>query len=273
MHGNTRQVRKGRLSALAAASALVGALFFAGKEIDDYENSLPQESYVGADRIGADNISKYGKVVYEKNPDAPNTIYILPEMHRSSKKNVTKNTPAVQRNIYYIGGILVREKGMRLVLKEGRYASTDYARKNNLSKQQVERDYGIKRIFDGGAVEDFTVIDILTREDNAFDASHLIALKFPDVDLQGWEDKESLGKAAAAHEKGKKNPADEAARAEYGYFNSIRSCDALLNAPEVAKKEFGAGRIPNMNAIVIIGKGHAPQIKSFLSEGRCMEQN
>jgi len=265
MRRNIQQARKGKISALVAASGLVGALFFAGKEIHNDDTRMQQEAYASS------KISDYGTIVYEKNTDAPNMIYVLAQLHRvtSTTINLSKNTPVAQRNIYHIGGILVRERNVRLVLKEGRYASEDYTNKNALSRQQLERyGYGLE-IFDNGAVENAAVDNILSKNDNAFSASHLLALKFPDVDLQGWEDEVSLDKAMAAREKRIKDPADEAARAEYGYFKSIRTCNALLNAPEVASREFGAGKVPNMNAAVVIGGGHVREMMSFLDNGHC----
>ena len=204
-------------------------------------------------------IRGYGVVGYRTRRGYPNQIYVVGQTHRNLDGTQEDYIPNVQMRIFRIAQKLIQTFDSHLVLHEGRYKNQFY--KQPTRKKKMELAEFLQEI------DDNTITDSIRRGKKFYDAVSL--LKYLDgVDVQGAEDNQFHWTAAYSQailsDLGRQGKPTNYIEVYYNNINQLRTYVILKEAPFVAVREKTAGRIPNLNAIIILGISHFPELVEFI---------
>ena len=140
-----------------------------------------------------DLISRYGKVIYEQNTNAENTLYIIGQVHNNSgldsqDKNVSIDTAHSQLQIYrIIESIGLHGGKFPLLLQEGYDADDDYF---DVSRDTIQNANTRE---DSRKFTDTYIISLLTglKNKSPIDGAILANMSYG-TQFQGWENKQVM---------------------------------------------------------------------------------
>jgi len=123
--------KNGLLEKTLTGILMLGALISGGcSSTHDNKEVRQKEDPVRTENINPKReLSSYGTVVYEKNPEAEKQIYIILQTHRIINNGITYESeffPEIQRNICRIGERLIREEGAEVIFPEGVIEGEDH---------------------------------------------------------------------------------------------------------------------------------------------------
>lgn len=204
----------------------------------------------------------YGRVIYQKNPDAPNQLYIISQLHRSSvsRRNVTSTVPRAQLEVYRISEHLIEHNGIELILHEGFNAEKDYSSMFQSMRANARRS-GSDPFMEYIAHSDRGLESLFADEGTTLDAVAILVNNYA-IDFQGAEDETLYN---IQDQRFGRDP-----RELILALAKVRSAKLLQNAPLVIEREVTAGRIHNKKAIVVIGDAHIDEMMRYLEEDRVM---
>jgi len=198
---------------------------------------------------------EYGRIVYQKNGQCPQQIYIIGQSHRSALTGRSgSDTVKVQSEIYRIGEWLIREQNVELLLPEGFF-------------QKSPR----KQSFESSARRETALFDNQTLEAALSDSSRVVNADL----LLNASYKIRLGQIEDEPlYRDIRRLLREAHRSNSLYLLSKldglqdkRTATLLQNIPDVVEKSFRTGRIENRKAIFTIGLAHLNEIINILQHG------
>ena len=202
---------------------------------------------------------EYGRVVYQKNQDATNQIFIIGQSHRSGVNGKNgQDTVQAQMEIYRIGEWLIRQKKVELLLPEGFF-----------QKGIVQNDaQGRPSANDAPDTLDSEHLKSLLEDTRRFvSADTLLSAHYP-IRLGQVEDEELYQTVSYLVRKlGHQNEVvNRAFIEELNDFQRKRTAMMLQNIPFAVENEFQRGDIENKHAIFTIGMAHIADIIDFLHE-------
>ena len=204
---------------------------------------------------------EYGRVIYQKNSEAEDQVYIIGQAHRSglSGGNGAKTVQS-QLEIFRIGEWLVREKNVELLLPEGFFSKVPAGNAPEVP--------GVQRRRDAPSPDDETLRErlgetgVFVNADTLLKASYNLCL--------GQVEDERLYQEVAVCLRRLGEEGEQVDRAFYerlDLFQRRRTAVMLQNIPTVAESVFQQGAIGSRSAIFTIGLAHVPEIVTFLQQG------
>ncbi len=201
--------------------------------------------------------NEYGRVIYQKNQDATNQIFIIGQSHRSGLNGKNgQHTVQAQMEIYRIGEWLIRQKKVELLLPEGFF-----------QKGVVHND-APGRLFANYVPDtlDTDRLRSLLQDTRQFvSADTLLSAQYP-IRLGQVED-EKLYQTVSQLMRKLGNQNEELDRAYFEELNDYqrkRTAIMLQNIPFAVESVFQRGDIENKHAIFTIGMAHIADILEFL---------
>jgi hypothetical protein len=240
-----------------------------------------------------DMISPYGRVVYEHNPGAENTLYVIGQTHKYEDREVTREVGESQLTVLrMIEAIGKFESGFPLIMNEGLSAELDHGDYGGIYRVTRERMSYAPELLRVATDQD--IVDFIIKTGNPIDAASLLVAGHG-VNGQGYENPElnrqhsevrrrisSYGPVFAEQiqrvENGQepttplsmvREELDELSRMD-GYFLDRRSLSLLQNSPQVIARELDSGGIDSSKGVAIIGNGHLNAIERFVRNGRAI---
>jgi hypothetical protein len=195
---------------------------------------------------------KYGRVIFSRNPEAQNQLYIIGQWHEDPITNeVGPAVPLIQTQIYRICES-IRKKGVKLLIQEG----IDI---NNLHYQSFLEE---TRKNTGGATEipkdlDYKLEEIFNSPD--LNAGEFFVINNPDMIIRGADDAQLIDSSLKSYE----NLPDV-----FKYACKLRSLLAMSGYFKIAPEEFNKKRIPNVDAMLIIGSAHINDFEEYVNNSR-----
>ncbi len=230
------------LLALSLLVAIVSSAFCLG--------SAPQS----ASDQGLPN--EYGRVIYQKNQDATNQIFIIGQSHRSGVNGENgQHTVQAQMEIYRIGEWLIRQKKVELLLPEG------FFQKGVVQTYAQGRPYAN---YAPATLDSESLRSQLQDTSRFVSADTLLSAQYP-IRLGQVEDEELYQTVSHLMRKiGNRN--EDLNRAFFEELNDYqrkRTTIMLQNIPFAVESEFQRGDIENKHAIFTIGIAHIADILEF----------
>jgi len=215
------------------------------------------------------SFEEYGAIVYQKNQDLQNQLYVIAQSHRSPIDNqyTIKEAPRVQTEIYRIAEHLIKEKNIELLLDEGLDAeeeNSDLHRFIAINMLKLKYDSSVKKISE----DDSVLEDILADKELPTDAAYLLNAAYPII-VQGADNKKLLNDIDNLIKYFLKGyGTKEEMESVLDHLCEARSALILQNSPFVIEREINAGRIKNRKAIIIIGSLHIDEMQRFVENDR-----
>ena len=268
---------------LVAALSGIGSALVSNKclenkyiPIEPPEQSVPKNPKPDKKRL---SFEEYGAVVYQKNPDFQNQLYIISQIHRNSLTGNYKDEtgPRVQAEIYRIAEKLIKQNVIELLIDEGIDAQNSDSADlmgfigkhikslmgSELSEKVSKSDSELERIMKGYIPceedPDFTI---------HIDAGYLLSAMYP-IAHQGADSSlhhKATDKTVENFLTRGGNPKDFESIMDY--LCKARSALILQNSPFVIEREIRAKRIKSRNAIIIIGDLHIDEMQEFIENDR-----
>ena len=229
----------------------------------------------------ADRIDGLGHVLTSTDPSLPHQLYVIGMAHRHPLTGVFSHEegPQVHVEIYKILERLLRDEKVHLVLPEGHYVSVDYhqmyATKIAQMETSLRRHPELHQQIKAGNAEKlrgaFAVARPNVDERDQLYAWDFLRLNHPGVDVQGAESDDehrlSMNFIQAGMDGRIDLPYEEARRILGENIGERRSAYMLGHAmSDVSVREKEMGRIPNRNAVIIIGNRHLDEIVHFVEQ-------
>lgn len=240
--------------------------FLAGAVASFVFSPLVAESAQKASESRSDKIvpEEYGRIVFQKNPNAENQLYIIPNSERHPDTGIfDEHELKVQVSVYRIGEHLIKSRGVKLILEEGLFAEHDYRGLHENYRLKVKRELGNKFKLSPSDSDLEQILIAGTGSiggDYGIDASDLLGLYHQTIN-QGAENKNAYNSA----DRFLRDPSHDFV---LQYFNELRSALILINAPNVIAREIQAGRIKTRTAIMPIGNAHLDEMVRFVQDDR-----
>ena len=209
------------------------------------------------------NLQKYGSVLYIKNPEAENQIYIVLLENPTDYKLLygSRRRARVKLETYRIAESIIKARKLELILVPGDYENHNYDFltyeffKGKLSDEDLSE---LKEI-DDDALEkrmlDLPIKKTPEHSQKIMDVPRLLKLNFPDLKMLGVDNDQLYVLSLIISdllETEKKPSKRKQFLSDLDYLNSLRSAQALINAPLKTEAEFDEGRIQKREAIILI---------------------
>ncbi len=201
--------------------------------------------------------NEYGRVIYQKNQDATNQIFIIGQSHRSGVNGKNgQHTVQAQMEIYRIGEWLIRQKEVELLLPEG------FFQKNVAQNDAQGRPYAN---YASDTLDRERLRSLLQDTRRFVSADTLLSAQYP-IRLRQVEDEELYQKVShLMRELGNRNKdLNRAFFEELNDYQRKRTAIMLQNIPVAVESVFQRGNIENKHAIFTIGMAHVADIIEFL---------
>lgn len=200
--------------------------------------------------------NEYGRIIYQKNQDATNQIFIIGQSHRSGVNG--KNGPQTvqaQMEIYRIGEWLIRQKKVELLLPEG------FFQKGVVQNDAPGRPYGN---YAPTTLDSESLKSQLQDTRRFVSADTLLSAQYP-ICLGQVEDEELYQAVSHLMRKlGNQNEdLNHAFFEELNDYQRKRTAIMLRNIPFAVESVFQRGDIENKHAIFTIGIAHVADILEF----------
>lgn len=200
--------------------------------------------------------NEYGRVIYQKNQDATNQIFIIGQSHRSAVNGKNgQNTVQAQMEIYRIGEWLIHQKKVELLLPEGFFQKGIV---QNVAQGRPYANYA-------PATLDSERLRSLLQDTRRFvSADTLLSAQYP-IRLGQVEDEELyLTVSHLMRKLGNQNEdLNRALFEELNDYQKKRTAIMLQNIPFAVESAFQRGDIVNKHAIFTIGIAHIADILEF----------
>ena len=197
--------------------------------------------------------NEYGRVVYQKNQDATNQIFIIGQSHRSGVNGKNgQHTVQAQMEIYRIGEWLIRQKKVELLLPEGFFQKGIV---QNDAQARPHANYAPDTL-------DSERLRSLLQDTRQFvSADTLLSAQYP-IRLGQVEDEELYQTVSHLMRKlGNRNEDwNRALFEELNDYQRKRTAIMLQNIPFAVESVFQRGDIKNKHAIFTIGMAHIADI-------------
>ena len=203
--------------------------------------------------------NEYGRVVYQKNQDAKNQIFIIGQSHRSGVNGKNgQDTVQAQMEIYRIGEWLIRQKNVELLLPEGFF------------QNGIVQNSGQGRSYANDAPDslDSDHLRSLLQDTRRFvSADTLLSSHYP-IRLGQVEDEELYQVVSYLVRKlGNRNEdVNQAFIEELNDYQRKRTAIMLQNIPFAVETEYQRGDMENKHAIFTIGMAHIADIIEILHD-------
>ena len=198
--------------------------------------------------------NELGTIVYQKNPDHPQQVFIIGNSHRSSTsgKNGSQTVPA-QVQTYRIAEWLILQHQVELLLPEGFFGR----------QERIE-------IIDEIVRHDAAALEEALADTSTFINADLLLHRNYGIALHQIEDRDLYRNARdhlhAGLEGGYRLPASYGLELEY--LQERRSAAILQKIPAVINAAYHQGEIVQPRAILTIGMAHLDEILKFLEMER-----
>ncbi len=210
---------------------------------------------------------EYGKVIYQKNGDRDQHLYIICQSHRNAATGEnSRNTAKVQAEIYRIGEWLIRNEQIELLLPEGFFRRKG-GMKQTAGLVEYSRDANVRQ---PSYSPDDQALERLLTDTAVFTNADKLLKQYYNVKLQQVEDEQlyfSILDFLYQPERQQKGLAGSDLE-ELDYLQERRSAAMLQNIPDIIDNEWRDGNICRKKAIFTIGMAHANEIIQFLKEGK-----
>lgn len=201
--------------------------------------------------------NEYGRVIYQKNQDATNQIFIIGQSHRSGLNGKNgQHTVQAQMEIYRIGEWLIRQKKVELLLPEG------FFQKGIVHNDAQGRPF-LNYVPD--TLDTDRLRSLLQDTRQFVSADTLLSAQYP-IRLGQVEDEELYQTVSRLLRK-IGNPNADLNRALFEQLNNYqrkRTAIMLQNIPVAVESVFQRGDIENKHAIFTIGMAHIADILELL---------
>ncbi|MFO7577587.1 MAG: hypothetical protein R6W66_07675 [Pelovirga sp.] len=198
----------------------------------------------------------YGRVVFQKNQDATNQIFIIGQAHRSGVDGKNgQQTVQAQMEIYRIGEWLIRQKKVELLLPEG------FFQKGIVQKHAQGRPDAHPA---PDTLDSARLRSLLQDTSRFVSADTLLSAQYP-VRLGQVED-EALYQRVSRLMRQLGHQNEDLNRAFFEELNDYqrkRTAMMLRNIPLAIESVFQKGEIENKHAIFTIGMAHIADILEF----------
>lgn len=200
--------------------------------------------------------NEYGRVIFQKNQDATNQIFIIGQSHRSGVNGKNgQHTVQAQMEIYRIGEWLIRQKKVELLLPEG------FFQKGVVQNDAQDRPYAN---YAPDTLDSDRLRSLLQDTRQFVSADTLLSDQYP-LRLGQVEDEELYQTVSQLMRKlGNRNK--DLNRANFEELNDYqrkRTAIMLRNIPFAVESVFQRGDIENKHAIFTIGIAHIADILEF----------
>ncbi|MGK2905184.1 MAG: hypothetical protein ACSLFH_02400 [Desulfuromonadales bacterium] len=200
--------------------------------------------------------NEYGRVIFQKNQDATNQIFIIGQSHRSGVNGKNgQHTVQAQMEIYRIGEWLIRQKKVELLLPEG------FFQKGVVQNDAQDRPYAN---YAPDTLDSERLRSMLQDTRQFVSADTLLSDQYP-LRLGQVEDEELYQTVSQLMRKlGNRNK--DLNRANFEELNDYqrkRTAIMLRNIPFAVESVFQRGDIENKHAIFTIGIAHIADILEF----------
>lgn len=197
---------------------------------------------------------EYGRVIYQKNQDATNQIFIIGQAHRSGVNGENgHNTVQAQMEIYRIGEWLIRQKNVGILLPEGFFQKGSV--QNGAQGRQVAH-------YVPDTLNSERLRDLLQDTRRFVSADTLLSDQYP-IRLGQVEDEELYQTVSQLMGKLQSRNEDRAFFEELNDYQRKRTAIMLRNIPFAVERVFQRGDIENKHAIFTIGMAHIADILEF----------
>lgn len=199
--------------------------------------------------------TEYGEIIFRKNPQAPQQIYIIGQSHRSALTGrAGPDLIEVQAEIYRIGEWLILENNVELLLPEGFFQKTTAGK---VAPPEIVRE---SRGLDSQTLKDRLSDPVrLVNADMLLNASYNIPLGQVENE-QLYRDIHNLLNQA-------RQPDNFAILSELNGLQDERTTIMLQNIPDIVDEAYRAGHIDNRRAMFTIGLAHIRTIINNLQGG------
>ncbi len=260
---------------MLSSIVLAGTLLFGNINCNDTNNDPPNVAQKNVPETKSEKFKKqfperYGRVIYEKNPDAPNQLYFVGMYHPDLITHLEyEKTPEVQTEVYRIGEYLIRNWDVELALAEGGIYDEDYFDSYKKMREQLLGQIPPDKTLDPRLLEDETLINFFRNDSTkVYIATSLLSLYY-NLDIQGAEERkfheEHVKYAYFLKTKRRLyNPNGEVEN----WLEKARTACILVNAPEVIEREKQKRRIVNRNALFTLGVRHLDELVEWLEKER-----
>ncbi len=200
--------------------------------------------------------NEYGRVIYQKNQDATNQIFIIGQSHRSGANGKNgEHTVQAQIEIYRIGEWLIRQKNVELLLPEG------FFQKGLVQSDAQGRAYAN---YAPATLDSERLRNRLQDTRRFVSADTLLSAQYP-IRLGQVEDEELYRTVSHLVRKigNRKEDLNPAFFEELNDYQRKRTAIMLQNIPFAVENVFQRGDIENKHAIFTIGMAHIADIIEF----------
>ncbi len=201
--------------------------------------------------------NEYGRVVYQKNQDATNQIFIIGQSHRSGVNGKNdQHTVQTQMEIYRIGEWLIRQKKVEILLPEG------FFQKGIVQNDAQGRPFAN---YTSNSLDSERLRSLLQDTRRFVSADILLSAQYP-MRLGQVEDEELYQTVSHLMRKlGNRNEdLNRAFFEELSDYQRKRTAIMLQNIPFAVESVFQRGDVENKHAIFTIGMAHIADILEFL---------
>lgn len=193
--------------------------------------------------------AEYGKIVYHRNGDNPQQVYIIGQGHRSAQTGLNGvDTVQIQSEIYRIGEWLIREKGVGLLLPEGFFQKTPNAPQATANREAVSFDNS-------------TLHQKLADTRRFVNADMLLNASYH-IRLAQVEDEVLYHNVGALLQQVRTDPRADIRELEL--IQEKRTAAMLQNIPNAVDAAFNCGEISNHKAMFTIGMTHLDELLRLL---------
>lgn len=221
---------------------------------------LAMSSAAGAQPLAIPN--EYGKVIYQRQGNPDNEIYIIGQSHRSAQTGANgSNTAAVQAEIYRIGEWLVKNENVHLLLPEGYFC-----RRGRQEAMARQTGFHPKENFTPHSLDDAT-LEAALNDTSVFVSADKLLQESYHLKLQQVEDKKLYFSVLNILFRSGKGDLDAADIRLLDYLQEERSAAMLQAIPGAISRELQQDGGGSRKAIFTIGMAHVGEIIHFLKEG------
>lgn len=200
--------------------------------------------------------NEYGRVIYQKNQDATNQIFIIGQSHRSGVNGKNgQHTVQAQMEIYRIGEWLIRQKKVELLLPEGFFQKGVV---QNNTQGRPDANYA------PATLDSESLRNRLQDTRRFVSADTLLSAQYH-IRLGQVEDEELYQTVSHLMRKleNRNKDLNRSLFEELNNYQRKRTAIMLRNIPFAVESVFQRGDIENKHAIFTIGIAHIADILEF----------
>jgi len=251
-----------RLGSFAFATALAPA--FVGCSEDNHLEKI---------------VGNYGRVIYQRNPDAPTQVYILGMQHQSldemGKKSTDEKALLSQLAVYRIGQRLISSKDLNLILEEGAPYTPEAAKTDpSLTLERAfDQTHGKDARKALGKMDDKAMLEVLGKpmkyqDDRAVvhdlgypNGEVLLKINYSTVEVNGVDDQESSEAQIMLQKAARARPELVGSKDFWKVFNH------LTDNRSVAMLENVSTYFKGRNSLMPVGLLHLSAMIKFVETG------